>query len=233
MNKIQIFTDGACVNNGKKNALAGYGIHFPNNEYEGISKPFLIKPITNQRAELYAIHEALTIVSNEINKTIEIYTDSQYSIDCFTKWINRWEINNWKSRDGKIIKNLDIIKPIYKLIKQNNVIFYHVRSHTGKNDFNSIHNDIADKLATSGINRENKQYNNTLSKYNYTSNKQYNNTSTYCDNTLEQSINFTNNILKKKKNCFNYVNIKKLTVNFDVDNIFNKKTKTLKELFTN
>jgi len=27
------------------------------------------------------------------------------------------------------------------------IIFYHVKSHTGKKDYESIHNDIVDKLA--------------------------------------------------------------------------------------
>lgn len=45
-----IFTDGSCRNNGKSNACAGYGVLYPNKEYENVSEPFTIKPITNQRA---------------------------------------------------------------------------------------------------------------------------------------------------------------------------------------
>ena len=31
---LMIFTDGSCLNNGKPNAAAGYGIHFPNKEFQ-------------------------------------------------------------------------------------------------------------------------------------------------------------------------------------------------------
>jgi ribonuclease HI len=75
MNKLIIFTDGACINNGKQNAKAGYGIHFPNNELNDISEHFINSPITNQRAELYAILVALEKIANIRNKNIELYTE--------------------------------------------------------------------------------------------------------------------------------------------------------------
>ena len=58
-NEIKIFTDGSYV---KATNACGYGVLFPNKEYENISKPFIITPLTNQRAELYAIYKGIKTV---------------------------------------------------------------------------------------------------------------------------------------------------------------------------
>ena len=150
MTEIIIFTDGSYIKNGN---LCGYGIHFPNEEFKDISKAFTKEPKTNQRAELYAIYKAIKIVSKYDNTLdIKIYTDSEYSIKSLTIWIKNWKKNNWINSSGKQVLNLDIIQKIDKLINIHNgkIKFQHVRAHTGKSDFESIHNDITDKLAKLG-----------------------------------------------------------------------------------
>lgn len=150
--EIIIFTDGSFI---KKNnlAYAGYGIHFPNKEFKDISEPFLIKPYTNQRAELYAIYMAIKMVT-EVGRydKIKIYTDSEYSINSLTKWIHNWVKNNWKTANRKPVKNKDIIKKIYEYITmyKSRLIFIHVRSHTKSKDPLSVGNSIADSLAVLG-----------------------------------------------------------------------------------
>lgn len=139
----------------KKNGIiAGYGIHFPNREFEDISQPFTLSPLTNQRAELFAIYTALNLLQRQNNYAIEItiYTDSMYAINSITKWIYTWAINSWRTSTGKPVMNQDIIKPIYDILLKfgGNVHFRHVASHTGASDFASIGNARADKLATDG-----------------------------------------------------------------------------------
>lgn len=153
---IIVFTDGSSLNNAGSISFGGIGIHFPNGELDDISEPFLLKPITNQRTELYAIYIAIKEITNNLNfDTITIYTDSEYSIKSLTTWINTWKNNNWKSSTGKPVKNKDIIEPINELMDKypKKIKFKHVRSHTGKQDFESINNDKADKLAVNGSNR--------------------------------------------------------------------------------
>ncbi|QKF93631.1 ribonuclease H [Fadolivirus algeromassiliense] len=154
---IIVFTDGACSQNGKKTASAGIGICFPNKEFNNIAEEFTMQPITNQRAELYAIYTALKTIteSSKFNK-ITIYSDSEYSIKSVTEWIKNWEKNNWKTTGNKPVKNQDIIRPLNDILKQysNLIIFKHVRSHTGKKTFEAIYNDMADKLACSKVQRE-------------------------------------------------------------------------------
>jgi len=149
---IHIFTDGACHNNGKPNAVAGYGVHFPFEEYDDLAEPFTYAPITNQRAELYAIYHALTIALGDSEiEDVNIYSDSDYSIKCITQWAPKWHKAKW-TRPGEPLKNLDIIKPLYRLYTYNRdrVHFTHVRSHTGGTDDLSIGNDVADQCATKG-----------------------------------------------------------------------------------
>lgn len=147
-----IYTDGSCINNGRSNASGGIGVYFGKNDPKNISEKFTDQP-TNQRAELYAVIKALDIIFDhpEYNNkliNITIYTDSDYTIKCITKWIHSWLQNDWKTSNGDIVKNKKYIECLYKLTKQfKNVDFKHIRSHTGKLDIHSIGNQEADRLA--------------------------------------------------------------------------------------
>ncbi len=120
-----IFTDGACPNNGKKGAKASYAIVFLGTKEQGpplfeVAAPVpYTEPQTNQRAELSAIYNAVQIVQErniwkEATK-ICFYTDSQYAIKCITEWGPGWQAKGWKKRDGKPIEHLDLLKPLILL----------------------------------------------------------------------------------------------------------------------
>jgi len=150
---IEVFTDGSHL---KPSDKCGYGIHFPNNEFNDISKPFIKLPKTNQRAELYAIYKAIKMV-NKFNKNynITINTDSEYSIKSLTVWIKNWKKNNWINSQNREVLNQDLIKDIDNLINKHlgKIKFNHVRAHTGKQDYDSIHNQITDELAKQGAHK--------------------------------------------------------------------------------
>ena len=148
--EIIIFTDGSHM---KPSNKCGYGVHFPNSDFKDISRPFTKLPKTNQRAELYAIYKAIKTVNKKDPKlNILINTDSEYSIKSLTIWIKNWKKNNWIGSSGKEVMNQDIIKEIDNLINENEgkIKFKHVRAHTNKSDYDSIHNEITDKLAKQG-----------------------------------------------------------------------------------
>ena len=87
-----------------------------------------------------------------IKKNITIYTDSQYSIDCYTKWSSEWKKNKWKKKDNSIPENINIIKKGYDLLLGNkNITLKHIKAHTGFSDRLSIGNDKADNLAKLSI----------------------------------------------------------------------------------
>ena len=58
---INVYTDGACVDNGKPYARAGYGVYFGKNDSRNVSESY--KGLqTNNVAELLAIIKAMTIL---------------------------------------------------------------------------------------------------------------------------------------------------------------------------
>ena len=83
---------------------------------------------------------------------LDIYTDSEYSIKSLTVWINNWKKNDWKSANKKPVANQDIIKKIDEYLQKykGKIFLHHIRSHTGKKDYLSLGNEMADKLATQG-----------------------------------------------------------------------------------
>lgn len=149
---IYVYTDGSCINNGKKNALAGLGVYFSENDSRNISKKVIGKQ-TNNTAELSAIIEAYYILENEIKegKKIAICSDSKISIGWCTTTGRKYESQKWTKKDGKI-PNLQLIQKAYYLFKNKpNIRFMKVKAHTGGNDRHSIGNDGADKLANKAI----------------------------------------------------------------------------------
>jgi ribonuclease HI len=153
---IVVFTDGSCAGNGKAGAIGGIGIHFPNKELKDISKVYRESYCTNQRTELYAILLTLRYIKKNLglsNFDVKIKSDSSYSIDCITKWVQKWKKNGWKKMDGSDVANKEYIEIIDKYCKRYSIKFEHVTAHTDGMDPNSIGNRMADKLATSATKR--------------------------------------------------------------------------------
>lgn len=149
---IIVYTDGGCVNNGKKNAKAGYGIYFGPNDVRNVSKRIIGKQ-TNNVAEITAIIEAILLLKPDIDKniTVHLFTDSEYSIKCCYKYGEKLEKNNWTSKYP--IPNIHLVKKAYYLCKlHKNVKIHFVKAHTGNQDRNSIGNFHADRLANEAIN---------------------------------------------------------------------------------
>jgi len=148
-----IFTDGSCINNGKKNSYGGYGIFFGRHDLRNVSQRYDRKlKITNNIAELTAINECLKVMTPEVK--YYIVSDSEYSINCITKWYKGWQINGWKTAKGKPVLNKELIQDILKHMKILNVKYLHVESHKTKpNDKKSMEyrlwygNEMADRLA--------------------------------------------------------------------------------------
>ena len=146
---VEISTDGSAFDNGKRHAKGGIGVYFGESDPRNVSRPFKIYPVTNQRAELYAMITALKI---EKSHRIIIHTDNEYSINCATKWIKVWQKNGWLDRFGRPVKNQDLVKELWDLCRGRLVTFNHVRAHTERTDRHSIGNREADRLARAGTN---------------------------------------------------------------------------------
>ena len=88
---IKIYTDGSCLKNPGSGGWAAVIIE--NGQERVISGSE--KYTTNNQMELLATIKALEEFSNKEN--ITIVTDSKYVKDGITNWIQKWEINNWKT----------------------------------------------------------------------------------------------------------------------------------------
>jgi len=154
MNYINVYTDGSCYGNGSKIAYGGYGAYFGENDVRNFSLPTISDIPTNNIAELMAILHVFEILNKEIidNIPIMIFTDSEYSIKCFTTYGEKLYKNMWKSNNNKSIPNLELIKKGYNIVKLHPTIkFKHILAHTRKKDIHSLSNDKADTLAKRGM----------------------------------------------------------------------------------
>lgn len=153
--EIKVYTDGSYIKKGK-NVYCGYGLYFSGNEYKSISRKFTHEPITNNRAELYAILKSIILTSkideerriknNPRIKKLIIYSDSEYSVKIYNEWITKWK------KTKKEYLNADIIDETLDHINNASfkIVLIHINSHTGKKDEHSIGNEKADELAKKG-----------------------------------------------------------------------------------
>jgi ribonuclease HI len=152
-NTIYIFTDGSSLSNGTKTSKSGYGIYIPGpSQYKSKISVKLPLGSTNNHAELTAILESLRLFDyKKTTHKIVIITDSQYSINCITKWYENWVRKGWLNSKNDEVKNKELIKAIYPLYKKYDVSFVHINSHTSHKGFFYEGNEIADKLANSDV----------------------------------------------------------------------------------
>jgi uracil-DNA glycosylase len=172
--QLYVFTDGAATKNGRENCRASYAYYIceysantVDNSKTIINKADLVPPSTipgekysssNNRGELMAIMMALKYIADEKFRTdsIIVVSDSEYSINCITKWAPNWYKDPIKHSLSEK-KNLDLIKPALDYLREvrqhNSVSFRHIKSHTkapaDKVSFEWFlwnGNDTADKL---------------------------------------------------------------------------------------
>ena len=126
---VEIWTDGACVFNGRPNARAAWGFVSGKTEKSGLVNS---EKQTNNVAEGLAIFYALDWAVQNNYKKIKIYTDSQISI------------YNVKKPAHRVLKNRQIFQDIEDLIAKNNlqVSYEKVLGHS-----DDVNNSRADKLA--------------------------------------------------------------------------------------
>ena len=142
------YTDGSCRANGKVTASGGFGI-VEVDENNNILWQYQDKktPTTNNEMELMAILISLERINNNIDnyflKPI-IYSDSAYCVNLINTWMYSWERNEWKRPRDQEVKNLEIIKKIYKLAHLASI--KKVAGHSGIK-----WNEYADKLAVGEI----------------------------------------------------------------------------------
>ncbi|KAM0430471.1 hypothetical protein ACHAPT_005818 [Fusarium lateritium] len=145
---LKIYTDGSSLANGRAGARAGLGVFFGTNDPRNLAERLPGEPQTNQRAELMAMLRALQIAP--LDQAVQIFSDSQYSINCVTQWALSWENKGWKTATGGEVKNQDIIREVLAKMKERTkagagTYFQWVKGHAADRG-----NIAADHLAVSG-----------------------------------------------------------------------------------
>ncbi|KJS81396.1 MAG: ribonuclease H [Peptococcaceae bacterium BICA1-8] len=153
MQKVNIYTDGACK--GNPDGPGGYGVVllYTDKDNQTHRKELLggYASTTNNRMEILA-----AVIGVEALKTpcdVTIYSDSQYLVKAIEeKWIDRWQRNGWM-RDPKkriMAKNIDLWQRLLKAMEIHKVNFQWVRGHSGHPE-----NERCDQLATEAASQPN------------------------------------------------------------------------------
>jgi ribonuclease HI len=137
---VEIFTDGSCEPNPGPGGWAA--IIIDGNSKQEL-KGFEVFS-TNNRMELTAALEALRKVEPE--KSIRIYTDSQYLQKGVTEWMKNWKERNWR-RKGGALANIDLWQALSAEIDKKQISWKWIKGHAG----HPI-NEMVDRLARSMIN---------------------------------------------------------------------------------
>lgn len=137
MDKVIIYTDGACSGNP---GPGGWGAILM---YQGNQKEISggKSNTTNNVMELTAVIEALKMLKYPCE--VELYSDSAYVVNAFIqKWIDNWMKNNWRTSNKEPVKNQELWKELYDLTKIHKVKFIKVKGHSD-NEFNNRCDELA------------------------------------------------------------------------------------------
>jgi len=137
---IYIYSDGACKGNpgaGGWGALLVSGGH--RKEISGGEAN-----TTNNRMEMTAVIRALESLKRP--STVEVHTDSQYVQKGISEWMPGWKRRNWRTADGKPVKNQDLWLQLDALSQLHRIEWKWVRGHAGHPE-----NERADALANLGV----------------------------------------------------------------------------------
>ena len=158
-----VYTDGACVHNGRPNARAGIGVYFGDADPRNTSAPVEGKP-TNNVAELEAILKAYALAAPDLQdgKRVTIVSDSTYAIGCATHYGAACAAKQWT----KTIPNQALVRRAYETFCTQPLIrFLHVKAHTNATDLHSVGNAQADRLANEAVGVTECPYNDSVRLY--------------------------------------------------------------------
>ena len=150
---VSIYCDGACEPN-PGNAGSGIVVYRAGKLAE-LWYGLYSRMGTNNTAELNALYHALRMAEAEIKtgNTVEVCSDSAYSINCVRSWAPSWEKKGWKKPGGEI-KNLEIIQDCYAIYRriEEELKLTHVAGHAGTEG-----NELADRMAMLGAQRKQRE----------------------------------------------------------------------------
>ena len=143
MDKVAIYTDGACSGNP---GPGGWGAVLM---YKSSKKEISGSETetTNNRMELSAVIEGLKCLKRPCE--VEVYSDSAYIVNAFNSgWIESWREKGWRNKSRDEVKNRDLWEELYQLTCTHSITWIKVKGHTD-NEFNNR----CDKMARKEIDK--------------------------------------------------------------------------------
>ncbi|NWW40464.1 RNH1 Ribonuclease, partial [Panurus biarmicus] len=145
---VVVYTDGCCSGNGRSRARAGIGVYWgPGHPLNASER--LAGPQTNQRAEIHAACKAIEQAKSQNIKKLVIYTDSKFTINGITSWVDNWKTNGWRTSSGGSVINKQDFERLDNLAKDIEIQWMHIPGHAGFRG-----NEEADRLAREGARKQ-------------------------------------------------------------------------------
>ena len=125
MNKVELYTDGACSGNpgpGGWACLLKCGE--AQKEISGGAPQ-----TTNNQMELTAVIQGLSLLTKPCS--VDLFTDSKYVLEGATKWLSGWVQKGWKKADKKPVLNRDLWEQLIPLLEKHTLTWHWVKGHAG------------------------------------------------------------------------------------------------------
>mgnify|MGYP003431996432 FL=1 len=141
MDKVIVYTDGACSGNPGPGGWGSILMMGENRKEISGGK----KDTTNNVMELTAVIEALKFLKRPCK--VDLYSDSAYVVNAFLQnWILGWIKNGWKNSSKEEVKNKELWQELFSLTKIHDVTFHKVKGHA-----DNEYNNRCDELARNAI----------------------------------------------------------------------------------
>ncbi len=140
MDKIDIYTDGACKGNP---GPGGWGAWLVAGEHQKELCGGELNT-TNNRMELRAVIEALNALKRPSD--VVVHTDSKYVQQGISEWLEGWKKRGWRKADKSPVLNVDLWQALDEARLRHTIEWRWVKGHAGH-----AGNERADELANRGV----------------------------------------------------------------------------------
>ena len=136
MDKVTVYTDGACAGNGTRQSRGGWAAIVTRDGSDESEELFDgCYGTSNQRMEITAAIGGLRALVNP--SEVVVCSDSAYVINCMKRrWFDRWRVNGWIGSNRRPVANRDLWEELLDLTENHGhrVSFLKVRGHADRLD---------------------------------------------------------------------------------------------------